>query len=85
MRAGWGLVIGMARQQFVDDVAALTVRPAEGGSSRLRRVVLAAAGLAVLLFVIAMIVFVLHGVIEYWDGSRRPRCRSRALIAAGWY
>jgi hypothetical protein len=74
MRAGWGLVIGMARQQFVDDVAALTVRPAEGGSSRLRRVVLAAAGLAVLLFVIAMIVFVLHGVVgdgpEYWDGSR---------------
>jgi hypothetical protein len=74
MRAGWGLVIGMARQQFVDDVAALIVRPADGGSSQVRRAVLPAAGLAVLLFVIAMIVFVLHGVVgdgpEYWDGAR---------------
>jgi hypothetical protein len=63
VRTGWGLVIALARQQLIDDVAALAGRGDRDAVSRRRRVLLALAALLVVLVVVAMTVLALHGIV----------------------
>jgi hypothetical protein len=58
---GWRPIVTMVRQQLADDVSALTGRGITGVSRR-RRLVLAFAVLAMLLFFAAMLMLALHGI-----------------------
>jgi hypothetical protein len=63
VRTGWGLVVALARQQLVEDVAALAGRGDRDGISRRRRLLLALAALFAVLVVVVMTVLVLHGIV----------------------
>jgi hypothetical protein len=67
--AGWGLVFAMAREQFADDLTALTSRDRGRRTVAVRTVVIA---LAVLMFLMTVAMVVLHGIVpdgpEYGGG-----------------
>jgi hypothetical protein len=64
--SGWPAIFTLTRQQLIDELAALTGR---GGVpvSRRRRIVLALAALAVLLFALSTVFLALHGFVG--DGA----------------
>lgn len=60
--SGWPAIVTLARQQLADDLAALTGRGGGSVSPR-RRVVLAIAAFAMLLFLLSTVFLALHGVV----------------------
>jgi hypothetical protein len=59
--AGWRLVVALARQQLVDDVASLAGR--DDGTARRQRLAIAAAAVVFVLVLMASVLLALHGIV----------------------